>query len=167
MEEICNDNSKLSTLIEEYGNSVLNTAYLFVKDKQLAEDIFQEVFLKVYLKINTFEARSSIKTWLIRITINLCKDAIKCSYKKKVTVGLDDVASTSNSAEEVAVEQIANERLYNTVMSLKPDFREVILLRYYNQLSPEEISAVLHISNGTVRTRLFRATSSLKKILTD
>ncbi|HAN21981.1 MAG: hypothetical protein A2Y15_05605 [Clostridiales bacterium GWF2_36_10] len=167
MEEICHDTCELSTLMDEYGNCVLNTAYLYVKDKQLAEDIFQEVFLKAYLKFNTFQARSSIKTWLIRITINLCKDNLKSTYKKKVTVGLDDITATSESAEKAAVEHIESERLYIAVMSLKQNYREVILLRYYNQLTPEEISTVLNIHGGTVRTRLFRATSCLKKILTD
>lgn len=165
MEERYHDKNELSTLIDEYGSCVLNTAYLYVKDKQLAEDIFQEVFLKAFLKMNAFEGRSTIKTWLIRITINLCKDTVKSAYKQKVTVGLEEVAATSNSAENAVVEQVENEKLYQAVLSLKSEYSEVILLRYYNRLTPAEISEVLHISSASVRTRLFRATSALKKIL--
>ncbi|HBT63034.1 MAG TPA: hypothetical protein DEB10_00025 [Ruminococcaceae bacterium] len=111
-DNICGKHS-LSALIDEYGSSVLNTAYLYLNDKQLAEDVFQEVFLKAYLKMDTFEFRSSVKTWLIRITINQCKDAIKSAYKRKVSIGLDDIDSTSESAEQAVEEHAESQRLYN------------------------------------------------------
>ena len=160
-------NNDLSTIMDEYGSNVLNTAYLYLKDKQLAEDVFQEVFLKAYLKMNTFEFRSSVKTWLIRITINQCKDAIKCAYKKKVDVGLKELDCTSDSVETVAEENLENEMLYNTILSLEPKYREIVLLRYYNDLSLDEISEILHISNGAVRTRLSRTTALLKRVMTE
>lgn len=158
---------ELSALIDEYGSSVLNTAYLYLRDKQLAEDVFQEVFLKAYLKMDTFEFRSSVKTWLIRITINQCKDTIKSAYRKKVNIGLDGIDSACESAEQTAEEHIESERLYGAVMSLQPKYREIILLRYYNELSLEEISSVLNLSNGAVRTRLSRTTSMLKRIFAE
>ena len=161
------DNNELSTIMNEYGKNVLNTAFLYLKDKQLAEDVFQEVFLKAYLKINTFEFRSSVKTWLIRITINQCKDAIKCAYKKKVDIGLKDFDCKSDSVETVVEDNLENERLYNTVLSLEPQYREIVLLRYYNDLSLDEISEILHISNGAVRTRLSRTTALLKRVMTE
>lgn len=65
---------EIEALIREYGNDVLRTAYMYVKDIHTAEDIFQEVFIKVNQKLSTFEGNSSIKTWIIRITINACKD---------------------------------------------------------------------------------------------
>lgn len=158
---------ELSALIDEYGSCVLNTAYLYLNDRQLAEDVFQEVFLKAYLKMDTFEARSSVKTWLIRITINQCKDTIKSPYKSRVNVGidrLDDGCLIRQSAEQAAEENYENERLYRAVMSLEPKHRELILLRYYNELSLDEIASILRISNGAVRTRLSRVTAVLRKI---
>lgn len=158
---------ELSALIDEYGSCVLNTAYLYLNDRQLAEDVFQEVFLKAYLKMDTFEARSSVKTWLIRITINQCKDTIKSAYKSRVNVGfdrLDGGCLICQSAEQAAEENYENERLYRAVMSLEPKHRELILLRYYNELSLDEIASILRISNGAVRTRLSRVTAVLRKI---
>ncbi len=160
------EQNELSTLIDEYGSGVLNTAYLYLKDKQLAEDVFQEVFIKAYQKINTFEFRSSIKTWLIRITINQCKDMIKSAYRKKVHIGIDENEHIIKSAEQVAEENIENEMLYSAVMSLQPKHREIIMLRYYNELSLDEIAEILQISNGAVRTRLSRTTALLKKTIT-
>lgn len=167
MDDNLYENHELSRLIDEYGSSVLNTAYLYLNDKQLAEDVFQEVFIKAYLKMNTFEFRSSIKTWLIRITINQCKDTIKSAYRKRVNIGLDDIDSACESAEQAAEEHIESERLYNAVMSLKPKYREIIMLRYYNELTLEEIASALNISNGAVRTRLSRTTSLLKKLYSE
>ena len=63
-----------------YGNDVLRTAYMYVKDKYTAEDIFQDVFIKVNRSLSEFKGNSSIKTWIIRITINTCKDFIIGSY---------------------------------------------------------------------------------------
>ena len=60
----------IENLIREYGNDVLRTAYMYVKDIHTAEDIFQDVFIKVNQKLSTFEGNSSIKTWIIRIAIN-------------------------------------------------------------------------------------------------
>ena len=162
-----NMGSRLSALIDEYGSCVLNTAYLYLNDRQLAEDVFQEVFIKAYLKMNTFEFRSSVKTWLIRITINQCKDVLKSAYKKRANIGFEDIdcaSLCSGSVEETAEENIENEMLYRAVMSLKPQHRELILLRYYNELSLDEIASILNISNGAVRTRLSRVTAELKKI---
>ena len=72
-------------LIEDYGQDVLKIAYLYVKDQQLAEDIFQEVFYKVMKNYHKFEHLSSEKTWLIRITLNTCKDLLRTSWLRRVT----------------------------------------------------------------------------------
>jgi RNA polymerase sigma-70 factor (ECF subfamily) len=67
---------EIERLINTYGNDVLRTSYLYLKDKQMAEDAFQEVFIKIYKKFDSFEGRSSEKTWIISITINHCKNIL-------------------------------------------------------------------------------------------
>ena len=79
----------LEELMREYGNDVLRMAYLYVKDIHTAEDIFQEVFLKVNQKLDTYEGRSSVKTWLLSITMNTCKDFLKSAYQKRVVPMFD------------------------------------------------------------------------------
>ena len=74
----------IETLMRQYGNDVLRTAYMYVKDVHTAEDIFQDVFIKVNQKLSTFEGNSSIKTWIIRITINTCKDYLKSAWNRRV-----------------------------------------------------------------------------------
>ena len=72
-------------LIEQYGQEVYKIAYFYMKETQLAEDVFQEVFYKVIKNYHKFNHQSSEKTWLIRITINTCKDMLRTSWIKRVT----------------------------------------------------------------------------------
>ena len=78
------NNDIIENLISLYGNDVLRIATAYTKDSSISEDIFQEVFIKVAKNIDKFEKRSSEKTWIIRITINTCKDYLKSSWNKKV-----------------------------------------------------------------------------------
>lgn len=72
-----NREEKLKWLMKTYGNDVIRIAYTYVKQKQLAEDVAQDVFLKCYEKMDSFRNESSYKTWLISITVNKCKDVLK------------------------------------------------------------------------------------------
>ena len=72
----------IEALMREYGNDVLRTAYSYVNDRAAAEDCFQEVFIKAYKNLSGFRGESSVKTWLIRITINVCKDYLKSAYQR-------------------------------------------------------------------------------------
>ena len=75
----------LESMMRTYGNDVLRTAYMYVKDIHTAEDIFQEVFIKADRNKESFRGESSVKTWLIRITVNACKDYLKSAYNRRVT----------------------------------------------------------------------------------
>ena len=75
----------LESMMRTYGNDVLRTAYMYVKDIHTAEDIFQEVFIKADRNKEGFRGESSVKTWLIRITVNACKDYLKSAYNRRVT----------------------------------------------------------------------------------
>ena len=83
----------IERLMNEYGNDVLRVSFIYLKDRQLAEDAFQEVFLRVYHKYNSFKHESSEKTWIIKITINICKDMLKSNWHKKVL--LNEVCNVS------------------------------------------------------------------------
>ena len=75
----------LESMMCTYGNDVLRTAYMYVKNIHTAEDIFQEVFIKADRNKESFRGESSVKTWLIRITVNACKDYLKSAYNRRVT----------------------------------------------------------------------------------
>lgn len=156
----------LESLMRTYGNDVLRTAYLYVKDIHLAEDIFQEVFLKVNSRYDSFRGESSLKTWLLQITINTCKDYLKSAWNKKVET--TDEFKTQQVVEE-GYEKIEkkedNQVVKNAVMELPDKYKEVVLCVYYQEMSIEEAANVLHIASGTVKSRLNRARQKIKNSL--
>lgn len=157
---------KMEQLMNDYGNDVLKIAYLYLKDKHLAEDAFQEVFTKVYKNYNKFKNSSSEKTWIMSITINTCRDMLRISWFKKVRffkdIDDDSLKDIHENVDEEIAEKIQYEELLKEVMNLPPKYRELIILYYYEELSTIDISAALKIPEGTVRSRLFRARTILK-----
>ena len=157
----------IETLMREYGNDVLRTAYSYVKDKFTAEDVFQEVFIKVYKNLDTFRDESGIKTWIIRITINTAKDYLKSAYSQKVVPMMEfkeDMITSEDDFEEI--ENRDRDRVVKeTVMTLPENFREVLLCIYYHGMSVAETAVSLDIAEGTVKSRLSRAREMLKNKL--
>ncbi len=154
----------IETLIREYGNDVLKTAYAYVKDKFTAEDIFQEVFVKVYRNLDSFRDESGIKTWIIRITINTAKDYLKSAYSQKVVPMMEfkeDMITSDNDFEEI--ENRDRDRVIReTVMTLPEAYREVLLCVYFHEMSVADTASALNIPDGTVKSRLARAREMLK-----
>jgi RNA polymerase sigma-70 factor (ECF subfamily) len=157
---------ELNRLMDLYGDTVLRTCSMFLKDRHRAEDAFQEVFLKVYRSLRGFKAESSEKTWIISIAINHCKDMLRSSWVKRVM--LTDRIHSASAAPDVAkglIKQDEKRFLYETVLALPQALKEVIILYYYQELDTREIGHILKIPEGTVRSRLHKARTVLKKEL--
>ena len=155
-------------LIETYGQEVYKIAYFYMKNPQLAEDVFQEVFYKVMKNYDKFQHQSSEKTWLTRITINTCKDLLRTSWIKRVrTFGVWQESGTDYEAPFDIEQQEADQELYELIQELPTKYKDVILLFYYKELSYEEIAQILKIPEGTVRSRLSRARVKLKKMINE
>lgn len=157
----------IETLMREYGNDVLRTAYSYVKDKFTAEDIFQEVFIKAYKNLESFRDESSVKTWLIRITINAAKDYLKSAYNQKVVPMMEfkeDMLTSEDDFEEIENKD-RDAQVRKTVMSLPQQYREVLLCVYFHDMSVAETAKSLDIAEGTVKSRLSRARDMMKNKL--
>ncbi|WP_455715357.1 sigma-70 family RNA polymerase sigma factor [Anaerosporobacter sp.] len=156
----------LEGLMRTYGNDVLRTAYLYVKDIHFAEDIFQEVFLKVNNRYEGFRGDCAIRTWLLQITINTCKDYLKSAWNQRVET--TDEFGTQQVLEE-GYEKIENKEdnqvVKDAVMELPAKYKEVVLCVYYQEMSIEEAAYVLKIASGTVKSRLNRARQKIKNSL--
>ena len=158
---------EIEALIRDYGNDVLRTAYMYVKDIHTAEDIFQEVFIKVNQKLSTFEGNSSIKTWIIRITINSCKDYLKSAYNRRVVPMMEyqEDAIVSESDYDEVEKQDTNHMIKETVLSLPVKYRDIVLCGYFQEMTIAEAAQVLNIAEGTAKSRLSRARQRLKDML--
>ena len=158
----------MERLIEDYGQEVYRIAYFYIKDRQLAEDVFQEVFYKVMKNYHKFQHQSSEKTWLTRITINTCKDLLRTNWIKRVTTFSTWQEPQSDYEAPFDIEkQEEYQELYQMIQKLPTKYKDVILLFYYKELSYEEISQILGIPEGTVRSRLARARTKLKKMISE
>jgi RNA polymerase sigma-70 factor, ECF subfamily len=148
----------LRNLMDAYGNDVWNYAFSICRDMDLADDIAQDAFLKVYRSLTTFRGEASVKTWLLTITRNTAYDYMRKAFWKKVTlVGFVGSAGTYQSAESEAMEKLYASDIWKKVISLPPKYREILILHAHYQLSTKEMAAILNISEGTVKSRLHHA----------
>ena len=166
-EETKREENNIEELMRQYGNAVLRTAYAYVKDRDAAEDLFQEVFIKAYYNMDRLRGDCSIKSWLIRITINVCKDYLKSSYQQKVVpmMEFEEDAIISDTDFEEVENSDRNAMIRRTVETLPDAYREVVMSVYFNEMSVAETAAALGIAEGTVKSRLSRARDMLKNKL--
>ena len=142
-------------LVTNYADMILRISYNYLNHTYDAEDICQTVFLKYLTSAPEFSCDEQEKAWIIRTTVNACKDHLK-SFWRKNTVELDEtIAFTSETGRE----------LWAVVNSLSPKYRIVIHLYYYEGYSQDEIAEILKISRTAVQTRMSRAREQLKEVL--
>ena len=157
----------LESMMRTYGNDVLRTAYMYVKDIHTAEDIFQEVFIKADRNKESFRGESSVKTWLIRITVNACKDYLKSAYNRRVTPlqEFQENALMSENDFDGIERKETQQEVRNAVMSLPETHRDVVLCVYFQNMTVPEAAKALGLAEGTVKSRLSRAKDKLKQLL--
>jgi len=160
--------SLLEELMDAFGRDVWHYAFFLTGRTELAEDIAQDVFMKVYERIGSFRGESSVRTWLLAITRNTARDALRSAWLRRVTLqgGALEVLA-SRSAEQEAIEGLVTEQIWLDVLSLPRKLREVLLLSAHHGLSIAEIAGMLSISEGTVKSRLHRARKAMNRKQSD
>ena len=156
----------LSDLFNDYHQQVYRLAYRITLSHKDAEDIVQDVFLKLYYKLHQFEEKSKISTWIYRITLNTSIDSQRRFKKRKEEKPLQVLAETEmnipmQNPNEHNVAEIA-ELLNRAITKLKQPFRTVLILRNFEDFTYEDIAEILNITSGTVASRLNRAYTKLK-----
>jgi RNA polymerase sigma-70 factor (ECF subfamily) len=163
------DISGLELLVSRYQVRAVRAAYLVCRDSALAEDIVQSAFIRVYERIGSFDTSRPFAPWFLRIVTN---DALKAAQRGERTVPLHDhddaslPASWSRQDIEEHLEAMETSAAINAaIASLSPEQRAAIVLRYYLNLSDQEMSARLDCAPGTVRWRLHAARRRLRQLL--
>lgn len=156
----------LEQWMQEYGTRIMHLAYLYLKDRQLAEDLTQEVFIKAYRHMDEFRGESAVYTWLYRIAINLCRDRLRSPWWKRLILpGEVPAVASGDQPEEAALTTLRKEAVIQQVLALPDHYREMIILYYYQDLSTTEIAGLTGLPENTVKTRLHRARQHLKQAL--
>lgn len=149
------DENYINYIYDTYSNTILKISYTYLKSTQLSEDILQEVILKIIKKKIKIEDKAKEKYWIIRVTINMCKDYLKSSWYRK-NVELD---------ENLLYLPKEQNELLTEVLKLPPKYKTVIYLYYYEEYSIKEISKILKSNESTIGTRLSRGKAILEKKL--
>ncbi|WHZ02529.1 sigma-70 family RNA polymerase sigma factor [Neobacillus sp. YX16] len=159
-----NRDDAIELLMNEYGETIKRLVFTYIKDYALTEDLTQEIFLIVYLKLDTFAGRSSLKTWVYTIAINKCKDYLKSWHYRKIsyTHNLLDFIGTNKGPENNLLDQSDRAEMVQEILKLPIKYREMIILYYYKEFSIHEISVLLKISETTAKVRLHRGREKLR-----
>jgi RNA polymerase sigma-70 factor (ECF subfamily) len=157
------DTEAFEQLVQKYEKPVYNLAYRMLNRRTDAEDIAQEAFCRAFTKLDSFDLGRSFKNWILAITSNLCIDQLR----RKKAVYLEDANYASwmsdggASPERQAIQEEQERQVQELLDLLPPKYRQVIILRYWNELSYAEIAETTGLPLGTVKTRLYRARNLL------
>jgi RNA polymerase sigma-70 factor, ECF subfamily len=166
------DKDAYRVLVERYKKQAYGFAFSYLKNVDDAFNISQESFIRAWNAISKFEDGRSFRSWLFSIVKNLSLNLI-LKKKRLREISLDhameesgfDIADNSNDPLETLEKKEQRAQVWSAVMMLKDEFREIIILKHFNDLSYNEISETLDIPAGTVMSRLYHARLSLKENL--
>ena len=145
-------------LLDRYGNMILRLAFSCMKNIPDAEDVLQDVLVKILEKAPVFESEEHRKAWLIRVTVNICRSRLRSPWRRHKELEETDAAAAEENWLEGNI-------VLDAVMALPDKYREVIHLFYYEDYSVGQIAALLGKKESTVRSLMFRARAILKEKL--
>ncbi|HYE81607.1 MAG TPA: sigma-70 family RNA polymerase sigma factor [Clostridia bacterium] len=161
-----------SVLIDRYQSKVFSTVYHYTHDQEETRDLTQEIFIKVYNSLQSYKNKASFSTWLYRIAVNRCIDwtrkkklqtvsAIYDSSEEEIDI-YDTIADSGGGPEEELIKQENKVYIRKVVEELPEIYKTVIILYYFEDFSPQEISDITGIPKRTIETRLYRGKNLLK-----
>ena len=158
-------------LVLKYQSRVIATVFKYVKEKQLAEDIAQEAFIKSYKSLDSFREESSFYTWVYRIAVNTAKNYI-VSSKRREEIIMTDLSEDNNyypekpdidSPQDILNASELRDLIFATLSSLGEETRTALSLREFDGLSYEQIAEIVNCPVGTVRSRIFRGREMIEE----
>ena len=169
LQSINGDDEAFGLLLTKYKNKVFNMAYNMTHNRETADDMAQEVFIKAYRALPKFQFKSQFGTWLYQITANHIRDYLRKEGKVK-QYSLEEMhelpSQDKNHTQSIEKKQIDKKRkeiVFTAIRSLPDKHRIILVLRDIQGYSYDDIAKILKISPGTVDSRLFRARRSLRK----
>ncbi|TYP74596.1 sigma-70 family RNA polymerase sigma factor [Paenibacillus methanolicus] len=163
------DESALRYVMDRYGDNLLRTAYLLVKDRQAAEEAVQDTFLQAFRKIAQLNHPDQLHAWLVRIVVNRCRMQQRTWSWRHIFPTLGEkrllLESDEPGPEEMFFDQWQSGSVSHAIHQLAYNYREVITLYYYHEMPIAEISGQLALNLNTVKARLARGRAQLKDIL--
>jgi RNA polymerase sigma-70 factor (ECF subfamily) len=178
------DEQALVDLADEFGTKIYQLAFRYLRNKEDAEEVTQDVLFKVYRKVDAFRGDAALSSWIYRITFNAAMSRLRTAkYQRsqddeRNLAGADtdlhgdaprakDVADWSDLADEQVLRSQLRTRVMRAILALPAIYRAPVMLRDIQGMSTEEASAVLHVKDQTLKSRLHRGRLILRKQLAD
>jgi RNA polymerase sigma-70 factor (ECF subfamily) len=166
---LAGDQAAWEQIVRLHWRKVFNIAYKFTGRHDLAEDLTQDVFVKIFKSLDTFDRRANFQTWLVSVSRNLCIDHYRSVRKERETIDRDvdpgNLAPVSNTASPYAALEATGRRslLQRGLKELAPTLRQAVLMRDIQELSYQEIADKLGLPEGTVKSRINRGRTELAR----
>ena len=161
------DIDKLGLLFERYKESLFGYYFRITRDKEVSEDLVQNVFLRILNYRSRFSDEGKFSTWMYHIAHNVYSDYLKKNNSHRLSADCSGAESVDcNTAERLVLERESVQRIQKALDLLSNDQREVLVLSKYQGLKYQEIGEILDCSVGAVKVRVFRAVMNLKQIYT-
>lgn len=145
--------------VDNYSDSVYRMAYSYTYIKADAEDVLQNVFLKLFQSGKDFNSGEHLKQWLLRVTVNECHNLHRSFWKRNI-IHMEEI---EKSAQNFRTDDVID--LHNALQQLPSEYRVIIHMYYYEGYKTKEISKILKVKEATVRTRLARGRDKLRNLL--
>jgi RNA polymerase sigma factor (sigma-70 family) len=166
---LAGDQRAWEQIVRQHWRKVFNIAYKFTGKHDEAEDLTQDVFLKIFKSLDTFDRRANFQTWLVSVSRNLCIDHYRSVRKERETIDRDvdagELAPVAQTTSPIAALEQRDrvDLLKKALDQLPPTLRSAVLLRDIQELSYQEIAERLHLPEGTVKSRINRGRTELAR----
>jgi RNA polymerase sigma-70 factor (ECF subfamily) len=177
------DETAIRDVAETYGSKIYQLAFRYLRNKEDAEEVTQDVLFKVHRKVDAFRGDAALSSWIYRITFNAAMSRLRTAkYQRSqqddrqvaildgdemTTPARKEIADWSDMADEHVFRSQLRRRVFNAILALPAIYRAPVLLRDIQGLSTEEASAMLHVKDQTLKSRLHRGRLILRKQLAD
>ncbi len=157
----------IERLLFDYEKGVFNYVYRLVRQRENAQDLTQDIFIKVYKSLHQIDPDKNIKAWIYKIATNTVYDWLRKKQKKPELFIVDDASSGFETIDEktpyINIERVRD--MEKALDNLSPNYKAVLLLYYYEDLPYEEISEIMNLPLNTLKVHLHRAKKALKENL--
>lgn len=163
------DTNVFSVLVDRYKEMIFTLALKMIKNREEAEEISQDTFVKVYNSLNKFKGDSKFSTWIYKITYNTCLDRLKKNKKEDCTISIDEfsdyLVKTMDNALSALEEKERKQTIQNCLNLLSREENVLLTLYYFDDQNLDEIAKIMDINSNNVKVKLFRSRKKLAVIL--
>jgi len=156
------DRAAIDSVVDRYSKPLFAFIVRMTGEREAAEDVFQETWIRVVRNIGSFRGESKFSTWLFQIALNLCRNLAR-QAARRTYVAIEEAGTLSVEAEAEESDPFKARRIRKLVDSLPEKMREVIVLRFYHEKTDQEIVEITGLPAGTVKSRIFRGIKVLRE----